>query len=160
MEVRVLGPCIRAISAIAEQARSATDRAIEAFEASRETGNADSLVMAYRGYPKLLETLAAEPTVADDLAPIVEDARDWELARVNGLRQLDGARLRPTKLSKRETEVLGLIAQGLTNREIARTLFISEATAKVHVRHILEKLAVRSRTEAALHAAADLSEDA
>jgi DNA-binding NarL/FixJ family response regulator len=48
--------------------------------------------------------------------------------------------------------VLGLIAQGLTNKEIAGTLFISEATAKVHVRHIFDKLGVRTSTEAALRA--------
>jgi two-component system NarL family response regulator len=47
-------------------------------------------------------------------------------------------------------EVLDLIAQGKTNREIANTLYITEVTAKVHVRHILEKLDVRSRTEAAI----------
>ena len=53
-------------------------------------------------------------------------------------------------LSKREHEVFELLCQGMTNREIADTLYISEVTVKVHVRHILKKLGVRSRTEAAL----------
>jgi DNA-binding NarL/FixJ family response regulator len=44
--------------------------------------------------------------------------------------------------------VLQLIGQGLTNREIAKTLFISLATVKVHVRHVLEKTGARSRVEA------------
>jgi LuxR family maltose regulon positive regulatory protein len=56
-------------------------------------------------------------------------------------------------LSKREKEVLGLIGQGLSNAEIGQRLFISPVTVKAHVRHIFEKLGVRSRTEAAIRAA-------
>jgi DNA-binding NarL/FixJ family response regulator len=41
------------------------------------------------------------------------------------------------------------LRQGLTNAEISRALWISEATAKVHVRRVLEKLGVRSRVQAA-----------
>jgi DNA-binding NarL/FixJ family response regulator len=52
-------------------------------------------------------------------------------------------------LSPREFEVLGLIARGYRNREISKALFIADSTTKVHVRHVLEKLGVRSRTEAA-----------
>jgi len=57
---------------------------------------------------------------------------------------------RSETLSPREREVHELVAQGRSNREIAKTLFISESTVKVHVRHILEKLGVHTRTEAAL----------
>ncbi len=52
-------------------------------------------------------------------------------------------------LTPRETEVLSLIAQGCTNREIARTLVISEKTTGVHVTHILRKLDVPTRLQAA-----------
>jgi non-specific serine/threonine protein kinase len=55
-------------------------------------------------------------------------------------------------LSPRELDVLRLIAQGTSNREIADTLFISVPTAKVHVRSILTKLALDSRTAAAAFA--------
>jgi DNA-binding NarL/FixJ family response regulator len=51
-------------------------------------------------------------------------------------------------LTPREMEVLGLVALGRTNREIARALFMSEKTASVHVSHILAKLGVASRSEA------------
>ena len=52
-------------------------------------------------------------------------------------------------LTRREKEILGMVAQGLTNAEIGRQLFISEATARYHVSHILNKLGVSNRTEAA-----------
>ena len=53
------------------------------------------------------------------------------------------------ELTRREREVLGLVQQGLSNRQIARTLWIAESTVKLHVHHVLEKLGVQSRTEAA-----------
>jgi DNA-binding NarL/FixJ family response regulator len=56
----------------------------------------------------------------------------------------------PWRLSKREREVLALVADGRTNRQIAEALFISEKTASVHVTHIMDKLGVTRRTEAAL----------
>jgi len=58
----------------------------------------------------------------------------------------------PEALSPRELEVLKLIVDGLSNQEIADKLIISLATAKTHVRNILNKLAVDDRTQAAVHA--------
>lgn len=57
----------------------------------------------------------------------------------------------PTVLTDRELEVLPLIAEGLSNKEIAASLHISQNTVKTHVRHILEKLGLRSRSEAAAY---------
>jgi len=55
-------------------------------------------------------------------------------------------------LTERETGVLRFLAQGLSNKEIAQSLNVGEQTVKTHVSHILEKLAVPSRTQAALYA--------
>jgi two-component system nitrate/nitrite response regulator NarL len=53
-------------------------------------------------------------------------------------------------LTTRETEILKLIAKGLSNKHIARDLFISPATVKVHVKNLLKKLHLNSRVEAAV----------
>jgi two-component system, NarL family, response regulator LiaR len=55
-------------------------------------------------------------------------------------------------LTEREMEVLHLLVQGHSNKEIARALQIAEDTVKVHVKHILAKLGVQSRTQAVLYA--------
>jgi DNA-binding NarL/FixJ family response regulator len=58
----------------------------------------------------------------------------------------------PEKLTEREIDVLRLLAEGLSNKEIAGELTISETTVKTHVSNILMKLDVPSRTQAALYA--------
>jgi len=55
-------------------------------------------------------------------------------------------------LSERETEVLQLLARGLTNKDVAQSLMVSVRTVEAHLRSIYSKLGVRSRTEAALWA--------
>ncbi|MBF2014699.1 MAG: response regulator transcription factor [Rivularia sp. T60_A2020_040] len=57
-----------------------------------------------------------------------------------------------TELTKREKEVLRLIATGASNREIAQQLYISEGTVKNHVTNILNRLELRDRTQAAIFA--------
>ena len=58
----------------------------------------------------------------------------------------------PEKLTDRETEVLKLIAKGLSNKDIATRLVVSEKTVKTHVSNLLTKLSLPSRTQAALYA--------
>jgi DNA-binding NarL/FixJ family response regulator len=58
----------------------------------------------------------------------------------------------PQPLTGREAEVLALIARGWSNRRIGQELSISEATVRTHVSHVLAKLGVSNRVEAALHA--------
>jgi len=67
-------------------------------------------------------------------------------------RKEDEPTSRRAQLTDRELQVLGLIAQGLQNKDIASQLFISENTVKNHVRNILEKLNLRSRMEAVFYA--------
>jgi NarL family two-component system response regulator LiaR len=58
----------------------------------------------------------------------------------------------PDPLTKREAEVLLLVAQGLSNQEIARKLYITDATVRSHVSNIMSKLHLASRIQAALYA--------
>ncbi len=58
----------------------------------------------------------------------------------------------PERLTPREATVLRLLAQGRTNREIAAELRVAVGTVKVHIEHILAKLSVSDRTQAAVRA--------
>jgi len=110
-------------------------------------GHLDVIVIACRVFPDLARVAAQDTKVSNMLTRLFAESHDADLGKAVGLVMPRAARVRE-RLSNREREVLELIAQGRTNREIARTFFISESTTKVHVHHILEKLGVRSRTEA------------
>jgi DNA-binding NarL/FixJ family response regulator len=56
------------------------------------------------------------------------------------------------RLTEREREVLTLIARGMCNSEIARELYLSQATVKTHVARVLRKMGLRDRTQAAVAA--------
>lgn len=89
----------------------------------------------------------------DTIAKAITDAASDGL--VGGLaddRLIGALRAPRVTLTAREREVLELIDQGAANREIATRLFITEATVKTHVVHLLEKLGVSSRTAAAAEA--------
>jgi DNA-binding NarL/FixJ family response regulator len=73
---------------------------------------------------------------------ISEFARRPESAEIKGL----------DSLTEREIEVLGLVAQGMSNSEIGEELFVSETTVKTHVSHMLTKLQLRDRVQAVVAA--------
>jgi DNA-binding NarL/FixJ family response regulator len=85
---------------------------------------------AFRGEPVL------SPSVAGRLMGTVRTARKPPVG----------------SLSQRELDVLRRVAAGATNREVARTLFISEATVKTHLLHLYDKLGVRDRAAAVAEA--------
>jgi DNA-binding CsgD family transcriptional regulator/tetratricopeptide (TPR) repeat protein len=120
-----------------------------ALTTARLSGNYDAFVCSYRAFPPLLEGLPSGE--ATDWKPFTDliCALDPKLAEKAGLESGRRAKRSGTTLTPRETEILAFIKQGRSNREIAQALWISESTVKVHVRHVLEKLDVRSRTEAA-----------
>ncbi len=109
--------------------------------------------MGAAGY--LLKT-ASQKQILNAIRAVAGGDSIWsgeELRRVTGAL---GAPIAATSddvhLTKRESEVLKQIAFGLTNKEIAQSLGISYETVKEHVQHILQKLAVSDRTQAAVWA--------
>jgi LuxR family maltose regulon positive regulatory protein len=147
---RVLRSFVRAIIAHRSNDANADGLLQKSISEARTTGNVDAFVSAYRAEPSLLERMS-DWSSTDALAiRRVVCTVDRQLAERAGF-EISRDRLRSglDLLTPREGDVFDLLRQGLTNREIARGLWIEESTVKVHVRHILRKLGVRSRTEAA-----------
>jgi DNA-binding CsgD family transcriptional regulator len=143
-EVRVLAAAARAICAVNSEDPSA---AMTLADDASALGVWDPVVCALRSSPGLADAFAREETLRPTVEFLYQQSRDHGLARRAGLRTRS-PRLPDELLSPREREVLGLIARGLRNHEISNALFIADSTTKVHVRHILEKLGVRTRAEA------------
>lgn len=89
-------------------------------------------------------------TPPDDLTAAVRTAAAGRsaLAPTVALRLMDRVRAPSSTPSSREIEVLGLVADGLSNQQIAERLFVSQATVKSHLAHIFSKLQADSRTAA------------
>ncbi|OGB05193.1 MAG: DNA-binding response regulator [Burkholderiales bacterium RIFCSPLOWO2_12_FULL_64_99] len=109
--------------------------------------------------------MAAYRDVVNHASPILESAPSALVADVLGQGGAQGnpAPDRPkdepvvpvSRLSPRENDILREIARGASNKEIARTLQIAETTVKIHVQHILRKLNLTSRVQAAVFAVTD-----
>ena len=139
------------------------------FGAGMQGVAATAAIVAHPGAPRVL-VLTTFDTDADILAAIeagatgylLKDAPPEELARAVraaatgrsalapavARRLLDRVRAPGRTLTHRETEVLQLVAEGLSNQQISRRLHLSQATVKTHLVHIYTKLGVDSRTAA------------
>jgi LuxR family maltose regulon positive regulatory protein len=124
------------------------DESAAQLETLIEAGVCDPIVITVRAAPAVGAFIADQPRFRSWFQQLLIASRDTTLAASLGLRVPREAKEK-TRLSPRETEVHELLAQGLTNEEIAKLLYISLSTTKVHVKHIFEKLGVRSRLEAA-----------
>ncbi|TGV81326.1 response regulator transcription factor [Mesorhizobium sp. M00.F.Ca.ET.149.01.1.1] len=107
-------------------------------QTDQEVVSAVREILACRIYvPALLSRPSASPA-----SPPLQSARAWTQ------RRMEAASL--SKLTSRQRDVLKLMAEGFSNKEIARDLDISEATTKIHAAAVLRELGVRNRTEAAV----------
>lgn len=116
------------------------------FEAIRRAARGEPVVS-----PELLGKLvtAFQSQGAPEPAAVAEGAQGTPAAAASVSASPSPS---PSPLSPREEEVLREIAQGASNKEIARRLDIAETTVKIHVQHILRKLGLSSRVQAAVYA--------
>jgi DNA-binding CsgD family transcriptional regulator/tetratricopeptide (TPR) repeat protein len=138
------------------------DRAVEHFEGAMELNRrmGAGTWLAHTAYEYARMLLARGPGERDLVGALLGEAATLAerigmptlLARTRALGSPPPTTGRPDGLSTREVETLCLVAQGLSNREIGKTLFISEHTAANHIRSILRKTRCANRTEAASYA--------
>jgi LuxR family maltose regulon positive regulatory protein len=129
------------------------EQAIETIVRCGEADYIDGVVLAYRLFPRILLIAHGHPQAMEVVSEALARSRDFSLAKRTGTKVMTDAIDEPfAALTARERDVLWLLLEGLTNAEIASRLCISRSTAKVHVRHILEKLGVRSRLQAVIRA--------
>jgi DNA-binding NarL/FixJ family response regulator len=122
------------------------------------------ILTVYKDITKIFEALKAgacgyllkrskESEILDAIAEVRAGGAPMtsEIARllVRSFREPAASNREPSQLSTRETEILVLLAEGLSNKEIAVRLFLGVSTVRTHLLHIYEKLHVRGRTEAA-----------
>lgn len=122
-------------------------RAAEALERGRDEGFVRTYLDAGEGFRRVALQAGGVPDLAAEFA---ESAGFKALSGT--ARPAAGATHSP--LSERETEVLGLLARGFSNREMAEELFVSVGTIKTHVHNIMDKLAADNRTHAVAEARA------
>jgi ATP/maltotriose-dependent transcriptional regulator MalT len=159
IEPLVLLAAIDAICALKRRDLDAIERVLEFADTAFSSGAMDLLVTAYRASPELLAVLLRASNTHDRTQALVLRIGDDDLAAVIG-HPISADDDPAARLSPREREVFELLRQRLTDRQIAKVLFIAESTVKVHARHIYDKLGTRSRTELAVQAALERGDQA
>jgi len=147
LETRVLVPVAHAIFKSLTNAPGLARAARLAVDSAAALQSWDCFVCGYRAHPEFLLPLRADSDRLALLTRIATRTGAGDVFETIGLARAT----RERALSPREAEVHSLLALGLTNREIAGRLFISEATVKLHVHRVLGKLDARTRTAAAAH---------
>lgn len=99
---------------------------------------------------ELLSTIQQVHAGQASLTPSVTRRVMQEFATLQQGKREKPVATKPDELSRREMDVLELLVQGLSNKQIAKELFIDETTVKTHLHRIFEKLNVRDRTQAAI----------
>jgi len=118
------------------------------FDALR--GGAVGYLLKDVGSAQLAESIRVTARGESFLEPSVAAKVVAEFSRVSSLKMATQLEVLPEPLSEREVDILRLIVSGASNREIAASLFITEGTVKNHITHILGKMSVRDRTQAAI----------
>jgi DNA-binding NarL/FixJ family response regulator len=147
-EVQVL---ISAVRAVKDAKDGEPNGAVALWDVASKANVWDPVVLSARASAPLAGALAKIGGIKSQLERLYDRSSDQALARKAGLR-IRTRREPKEVLSPREFEVLELLARGYRSRDIAEALVISPSTTKVHIRHIMEKLGVRTRAEAVARA--------
>jgi DNA-binding NarL/FixJ family response regulator len=133
---------------------------LSGLDAIRRIRSADAhakiiVLTTYHGDEDVHQALAAgaatyllKEAVLDDLAGVVRAVHNGARPLSDDVRHILATRSNYGQLTAREVEVIELVAQGLSNKDVGKALCITEETVKVHVRNIMDKLNAQDRTEA------------
>ena len=127
-------------------------RVADLIQRAAEDEVLDSIVIACRSDPPFVRLAGEERTARRITSRTLMLSNDRPLLEKAGLSASAGGSRPDSVLTPRELEVFRLLGRGYSNAAIAEALVISLSTAKVHVHHILEKLGVQTRLQAALRA--------
>ena len=150
VEPSLLASAVEAICSLRAGDQGAVDLVNALASTAFDRGAPDLLVASYRACPDLLPILVRGQH-GRDVEGLILRVGDSDLAKAAG-HPIVSDDDRRQLLSPRELEVYELICGGLTNKQIARALYIEESTARVHTHHVFDKLGVRSRKALAIQA--------